>query len=1298
MHGFRLDIIFVFGFTWAASVFGEVVINEIHYDADPKTDAVEFIELHNAGEKDVDLSSWRFSNGVQYTFPTNTTIKGGGQLVIAENPTELRRKFSLSDSVVFGPYINRLSNGEVLTLRDAADKRVDRVDYASGFPWPTAASGGGNSMELIHPLLDNNLGGSWRSSGLQIAPSVPVTFIAASQSRWRYRAGSSEASSPRSAWRNLDFREDNTWKNARTPIGYGDGDDRKVISMQNNFSSVYLRRVFDVKQNEIPVRLALRVYVDDGAVVWINGNEVARVSVPSGELRYNSFAKDHEAAWEEIVISNPVEILKPGKNIIAIHALNTTLGSSDFSIDAELSTPDADGIPGNPTPAAINSVYSINAPPQTRQVHHEPTQPRANETVRVSAKVSDPDGVASVVLFYQVVEPGSYIRKTDGEYEKEWVALTMFDDVANGDDAPGDSVFSVTVPKRVQGHRTLVRYRIRVEDSLGNVAILPYADDPQANFAYFCYNGVPAWTGSNRVNGKKETFPSRVMESLATYHLIANATDVTNSQYNSSFDTVRFNGTLVYDGKVYDHIEFRNRGEFSTYQSGKNKWRLYFNRTRGLQALDNYGRKYEQPKKTINLNGCASPWMPINRGMAGMEEAVGFKLYNLAGGLAPKTHFVHFRVIDDVAEAPTGTRNAQYEGDLWGLYLYVEHTDSRFLEEHSQPDGNVYKIEGGNGDKRNQGPAQSSTASDWNSFRSAYGRSQSLQWWRDNLHLPTYYTFRCVNRIVSNVDLREGWNKVFYHHPDKHWYPIPWDLDMLIIPETHWQGAINIERCLSRHKALKIEFKNRARELLDLLIDDDSPTGGQIGQLLDEYAHFINPSGESLTFVDVDQFMWNYHPRTKGGHRGQFYVSPKSQNNIGGAWTRKLKTGDHEGMMQHMLGFMTDTDSGRWSVGDGDSRGYGYNYLEYEAKLTDIPNTPSIIYVGPDGFPLNELRFKTSSFEPGRSTNNKKFTGIQWRLAELSNPRTPFFEVGQPWKYELNATWELEAEGFVGSVEVPQSLVRKGGTYRARVRMRNGTMAWSHWSTPVEFVAGKPDLADLRTQLVFNEIMYNPLGQGGVGEGELEFLELKNIGESTLDLSGLFFSNGIEFVFPKGTILRFGEYFLLGRNQNALQVYYPGLVVNGTYKGRLANEGETVTLSAGLGAPVVSITYDDVKPWPELADGRGYSLVVDAVSETGFRSSASKGGSPGAKNSDLVKTEPEDDLILAVTRLFNGQLRLSFEAEVGRSYSLMATSALSRTWLRLSSFTPKLSGAINIDIDLESGQSRFFKLVNHAVP
>jgi hypothetical protein len=548
-----------------------------------------------------------------------------------------------------------------------------------------------------------------------------------------------------------------------------------------------------------------------------------------------------------------------------------------------------------------------------------------------------------------------------------------------------------------------------------------------------------------------------------------------------------------------------------------------------------------------------------------------------------------------------------------------------------------------------------------------------------------------VNRIIGNVDIREGWNSVFYHHPNGRWHPIPWDLDMLIIPETHWQGSLNIERCLSQHKALKIEFKNRARELLDLLLDDASPTGGQIGQFIDEHARFINPPGDPLTFVDVDQFMWNYHPKTAGSHRGQFYVSPKSQGNRGGTWTRRLKSKDHEGMMQHMLGFMTDTDTGRWSIGDGDPRGYGYNYLEYEAKFTDIPNTPVIGYVGPDGFPLNELRFETSLFEPGRSTNNKKFTGIQWRLAAVSNPNTPFFEFGQPWKYEVNAAWELEADKFVQIVAVPQSVIRKGGTYRARVRMRNGTMAWSHWSAPVEFVAGEPHLTDLGANLVFNEIMYHPLGQAGVSAGEFEFLELKNVGETPIDLSGLFFSSGIRFVFPEGSTLTSGELFLLGKNRAALKSRYPGLAVNGIFEGNLANEGEKITLSAGLGAPVLSVAYDDAAPWPEQADGFGFSLVADAGSEIGFKVSATPGGTPGLANS-----VPE--MLLAVVRLPNGKVRLSFAAEAGRSYSLLATPALDQAWESIANYSPKSSGTLAFVHSVKAGRERFFKLVTPAKP
>ena len=1280
------------GIAWPSAVAAGVVINEIHYDADPKTAAVEFVELHNTGDRTEHLGGWYFSNGIDFTFAANTALKPGGYLVIAENPAKLRAEFRTPKKLVLGPYIGRLSNGETLTLRNDAGEQVDRVNYDSGFPWPTAASGAGSSMELIHPSLDNDLGGSWRSAGMLIEPSEPVVLLAAGRSGWSYREGTSEASSPRSAWRQLDFDEDASWKKGTTPIGYGDGDDKTEINMRNRFTSVYLRREFAARA-EVPSTLLLRVYVDDGAVVWLNGEEVARVSVPSGVLRYNSLAKDHEAKWEEVLIQNAREIVKPGRNIIAIHGLNATRGSSDFSIDAELRTSPPGQSSGTPTPGSVNTVFSENAPPQTRQVKHEPQQPKANEPVRISVKVTDPEGVASVKLSYQSVAPGRYVRLTDGGYEQGWRELTMNDAGENGDATAEDSIYSATVPRAVQQHRTLVRYRVRVEDNAGNSVALPYGDDDQPNFAYFCYNGVPAWSGSNKINGKKETFSASVMRSLPTYHLIADGSDVNNSQYNSAHDTVRFKGTLVYDGRVYDHVEFRNRGEYSTYVSGKNKWRLYFNRARGLRARDNYGRLYQTRKKTINLNGCAAPWMPVNRGMAGMEEAIGFKLYSLAGGLAPHTDFIHFRVIDDTEEAPTGRGNAQYSGDLWGLYLHVEHTDSRFLAEHGLPDGNVYKIERNEGDRRNQGATQPSTPSDWNSFRDNYNRTQSLNWWRQNLHMPTYYTFRSINRIISNVDLRDGWNHVCYHNPDGHWYPVPWDLDMLIIPETHWQGAVNLEKSLRQYRTLKIEFKNRARELMDLLVGDASPTGGQIGQFIDEQSRFINPPGQSLTFVDVDQFMWNYHPRTASNHRGQFYVSPKSQNNIGGTWTRRLKSKDFEGMMQHMLDFMTDTDTGRWRIGDGDPKGYGFNYLEYEAKWTDIPDRPEISYSGPEGFPLNELQFKSTPFSPGLDKNNQKFTGIQWRLAEISNPKTPYFELGQPWKYEIQPVWEMESDEFVEQVAIPQHVMRKGGTYRARVRMRNGTHSWSRWSAPVEFVAGEPDLARYRDSLAFSEIMYHPQARPKVSDSDYEFLEIKNTGERALDLSGLFFSSGIRFIFSQGSTLAPGKLFVLARNKAALEATHPGLKVNGVYEGRLANQGETLTLAAGHGATVLSLTYSDQAPWPTKADGEGYSLVADGVSETGYRASAAIGGTPGSDPAGEVPA-----MKLTIDRLSGDRVRLTFEAEGGVTYTLLATDALGQAWESLARFEPNVDETVTSSIALGQARHRFFKLVSPVKP
>src|SRR5690606_4266585 len=103
-------------------------------------------------------------------------------------------------------------------------------------------------------------------------------------------------------------------------IGYGyggNGHNTTLGDMRYNYSSVYLRKSFTVPADDIPGRLKLRIRIDDGCVVWINGHEVDRRHVPPGQLPYNGLATNHDRAWEEIFIEGADGILVGGTNVIA---------------------------------------------------------------------------------------------------------------------------------------------------------------------------------------------------------------------------------------------------------------------------------------------------------------------------------------------------------------------------------------------------------------------------------------------------------------------------------------------------------------------------------------------------------------------------------------------------------------------------------------------------------------------------------------------------------------------------------------------------------------------------------------------------------------------------------------------------------------------------------------------------------------------------------------------------------------------------------------------------------------------
>lgn len=1180
----------------------DIVINEIHYDPEDKTRRAEFIELYNRGVHPVNLTGWQLGNAIDFTFP-GVTLLAGEYLVIAEDPVTLLADFGAPS---IGPWVGSLSNqGERITLRDTLGNLADEVDYGVGFPWPTAAHGDGASMELIDPALDNDLSGSWRSASAGGYTGPAINFLTAGDGSWTYRNGLTfpVADDGGRQWNENGYDDsvDGEWLNGITPIGYGDGDDTTVVTgMSGSYTSLFLRNEFEIAPGQsIPSALSLRAYFDDGCVVYINGQEVKRFSLQGGTIPFPppaGFATSHEAAWESELLAGAGTHLQVGTNTIAIQVINATLGSSDLSIDAELRTPPTgDVIVGQPTPGAPNSNFSTIAPPQIRQVEHLPKSPTSSDAVTITAKVTDPGGVNSVTLSYQIVDPGSYIRKSDPGFETAWIDVPMVDDGTAGDVFAGDDRFTAVLPESLQVHRRLVRYRISASDSAGSGIRVPYFDDPQPNFAYFCYDGVPDWTAAARPGvTAPETFDSDLLESIPVYHLVAHGTDVSNCQYSGGSRNTRFLGTMVYDGEVYDHIEFNIRGEGSTYRTGKNKWRFRFNRGHDFQARDNFGKKYDSGWRDMKVNGGTAPWTYVNRGMAGIDECITYRMFELAGVPASRTSYFHFRVIDGATEQ---SPSDQYDGDLWGLYFSIEVPDGRFLDDRGLPDGNVYKLDS-QINKDNQGPNDTSNTSDITGIRGQMSTGRSEQWWQDNTDVTLYGRYKGVAEAITHYDQRDNRQGYYYHDPERDkWVFMPWDCDTMFQLTVKYYTWDRYRLCVdSSYPNNFREAKNQQREILDLLFNAKA-----VDTAMAEFVDIVNPAGQAQTLADMDLFAWDYNPRTPGQFKGSYNVLTGSSNPAGRVYTRTLISADHEGQMDYMRKFMQPG-------------GFGYGKLVAEAADNQIPDTPVISYSGSAGYPVNGLQFQSTAFSGAGS-----FAAMQWRIGEISDPIAPNFDPTQVQPFEIDPVWESgELTNFNANIDVPSGSIRAGSTYRARVRHLDSVGRWSHWSAPMEFTAALPDLSPYLDSLVISEIMYKPDGDN------LEFVEIMNVGTAAIDLNDVRFTKGVDFDFAGSAItsLAPGGYALIVQDLAAFEFTHGvGLPVAGVFTNQLSNGGEQLKLSFGAGAAIRDFIYDDVLPWPTIADDSGHSLVlIDPQSlpnhsvATNWRGSALPGGNPGTSD------------------------------------------------------------------------------------
>jgi len=140
---------------------------------------------------------------------------------------------------------------------------------------------------------------------------------------------------PADDWASMGF-DDSAWVEGPAPLGTGDADVSTPIS---GGGPSYFRASFDAVDPDALEVLLLRVVRDDGAVVYLNGEEILRSNMPLGDVFAETLASSEvvegeERRWQETVVDPG--LLVPGENTIAVELHAASAADSDLRFDLEV--------------------------------------------------------------------------------------------------------------------------------------------------------------------------------------------------------------------------------------------------------------------------------------------------------------------------------------------------------------------------------------------------------------------------------------------------------------------------------------------------------------------------------------------------------------------------------------------------------------------------------------------------------------------------------------------------------------------------------------------------------------------------------------------------------------------------------------------------------------------------------------------------------------------------------------------------------------------------------------------------
>ncbi|WP_309642150.1 CotH kinase family protein [Flavobacterium sp.] len=140
--------------------------------------------------------------------------------------------------------------------------------------------------------------------------------------------------------------------------------------------------------------------------------------------------------------------------------------------------------------------------------------------------------------------------------------------------------------------------------------------------------------------------------------------------------------------------------------------------------------------------------------------------------------------------------------------------------------------------------------------------------------------------------------------------------------------------------------------------------------------------------------------------------------------------------------------------------------------------------------------------------------------------------------------------------------------------------------------------------LVIDKINYHPdVAVGFPESNDLEFIEIKNTQNSTVNLTGIYFKElGITYKFPNNASISGNQSIYLASNSSQFQARY-GLTAFGEFTRNLSNSTQKLVLADAFGNTIDAVEYFDAAPWPD-ADGNGnYLQLISTTLDNSLASS-----------------------------------------------------------------------------------------------